>query len=252
MTNAGFSAVLLDPSAPAPEGVIGRDGSPAGARFDVYRNNVIVGLVEALMATYPTVLALVGEEFFRAAGAIHVRAEPPMSPVLLEYGGGFSAFMEGFEPARVVPYLGDVARLDWARVRAYHAADAPPLDPATLARIAPERLGDVRLLPHPAMHLVRSTHPVVSIWERHQGEPDDGPLPDHGEDVLVTRSDLDVELRRLPPGGAAFVAALAEGRTLAAAAASGEEAARKDAEAFDLAHHLQGILEAGAFAAVGE
>jgi hypothetical protein len=66
MTEAVFRAALFDPAAPVPAGLTGPDGRPAGARFDVYRNNVVAGLTAALETGFPTVRALVGEVFFAA------------------------------------------------------------------------------------------------------------------------------------------------------------------------------------------
>lgn len=247
-----FANALLDAAAPVPEGIIGPAGRPASKRFGVYRNNVVVGLVEALMATYPVVLKLVGEAFFRATAAIHVRQEPPTSPVLLYYGEGFPAFLDRFEPARTVPYLGDVARLEWAWTAAFHAADAAPLDPAALGAVAPDALATTTLTPHPALHIVRSAYPIVSIYEANRctADPATADLPETGEDALVTRPDLDVEIRRLPPGGADFVATLANGEALGKAATAGAEAAARRGADFDLAGNLGGILEAGAFCAL--
>ena len=249
---APFAAALLDAAAPLPRGITGPTGGPAPKRFGVYRNNVVVGLVEALMATYPVVLKLVGDEFFRSAAAIHVRQEPPTSPVLLSYGAGFSDFLDCFEPARTVPYLGDVARLEWAWTVAFHAADAAPLDAAALGAVAPDTLATLTLAPHPAMHIVRSAYPVVSIYEANRCDADPAAidLPQAGEDALLTRPDLDVEIRRLPRGGADFVLALADGVTLGKAAIAGAEAAARIGADFDLAGNLAGILEASAFHAL--
>lgn len=84
-----FAAALLDPERPTPSGIIGPDGDVCPKRFAVYRNNVVVGLTEILKAAYPAARRLVGEEFFDAMAGIYVRAEPPRSPILLEYGGLF-------------------------------------------------------------------------------------------------------------------------------------------------------------------
>ena len=82
-----FVRTLLDPELPAP---------PA---FAVYRNTVIKGCIDALQGNYPTVARLVGDEWFRAAALRFVREHPPRAPMLVEYGEGFSAFLETFPPA---------------------------------------------------------------------------------------------------------------------------------------------------------
>lgn len=128
-----FAAALLDPDAPCPDGLTTWNGSDPARRFAVYRNNVIVSLIDALADTFPVTLELVGEAFFRAMAGIFVRRTPPRSTLLVDYGSGLPTFIERFEPAHPVPYLADVARLEMLRVRAFHAADA---DPLTLDQIA--------------------------------------------------------------------------------------------------------------------
>ena len=104
---AGFSRAMLEQGLPVPEGL-----APA-RRFSVYRNNLYARLSDALRSRYPVVERLVGRDFFYAAAAVFIGAHPPSSPVLIEYGEAFPAFLETFEPARELPYLADTARLEW-------------------------------------------------------------------------------------------------------------------------------------------
>lgn len=243
---ATFAGALLDPEAAIPRDVRGRDGMPSAKRFSVYRNNVTVSLVEALMATFPATVLIVGEEFFRGAAAIYVRQDPPKSPVLISYGSGFPQFLEAFEPVRKLPYLADVARIEMAWVDAYHAADSPVLDPAALAAIPPEDLDGTRLEPHPSTRIIGSEFPVVTIWTMNRSgdvAPVDMKVT---EAALVTRPAMDVQVRRLPPGGRAFLDALCSGATLGEAAAQAAE----DSPEFDLAGNISGFLQAGVFSRI--
>lgn len=138
---ASFGRALLDPQMATPDGLTGPDGETAPKRFNVYRNNVIVSLCEALGESFPAVKALLGEEYFRALAQAFVTAHPPVSPVLIWYGAGFADFLDAFPPLKAYPYLGDVARLEWSWLQAYHAADAAPLDPAILGSVDPQRPG---------------------------------------------------------------------------------------------------------------
>ena len=61
----GFAAALLDPDRRVPDGISGPDGKRANKRFSVYRNNVTVGLIDALGEIFPAVKRLVGSDFFR-------------------------------------------------------------------------------------------------------------------------------------------------------------------------------------------
>ena len=177
----------------------------------------------------------------------HVRASPPTSPLLFEYGEGFADFIDRYEHARDMPWLGDVARIERAWLDAYHAADADPLAPTALAAIRPERLCDAVLEVHPAARIVPSRHPAVSIFAANRGEGPVGRIAATGPEVaLITRPALDVVVRRLPPGGAAFLDGLVAGETLGAAAAAGVA----EAPGFDLSAGIAGMIEAGVFIAV--
>lgn len=239
---AAFAMALLDPQQPLPTGLQGPDGQPSARRFALYRNNVVVGLVETLKAAYPVILRLVGEEFFAAMARMYVRAEPPASPIMLDYGAGFPRFIGQFEPAAALPYLQDVARLERGWVEAYHAADASPLPLSAFGRIPPEDIPRLRLVLHPSARIARSVFPIVEIWQANVDG--NGSLSidlDDGGDALVARPDMEVEVRRLPEGAAAFIEALRAGASIVDAAAEGHSASSR----FDLAGTLRGVVEAG-------
>ncbi|MHA7776390.1 HvfC/BufC N-terminal domain-containing protein [Roseibium sp. M-1] len=245
LTAADFGRALLNPEADTPAGVTGPDGQAAPKRFNVYRNNVIVSLCDALAQSFPAIGALLGEEYFRALARAFVLEHPPETPVLLWYGGGFADFIETFPPLKAYPYLADVARLEWAWLQAYHAADAAPLDPAALAAIAPEAVGDIRFEMHPAARIVPSNW---AIWDlvrlnRFEPEPDEGLNPDCPQPVLVSRPDLEVNVLLLGPGGDIFLEALMRGASLGEAAGLALEACKE----FNLSDCLSDCLSNGAF-----
>ena len=242
-TLKNFVEALTDPARPAPAETLGRENRPDARRFAVYRNNVAVGLIGALEKRYPVTRRLVGDEFFRGLSRAFIAGNKPDSPVLILYGAGFADFLERFEPAREIPYLGDVARLENAWVEAYHAAEAKPLGLSDLAKIQPERLGELVFAFHSAARLLRLAHPAASIWAGHQssGEPR-APERWAPEDALITRPDADVAVRILPDGGYAFAAALMAGVSLAEAAAPLAE------QNLDPGPHLVGLIESGALA----
>lgn len=180
------------------------------ARFEAYRANRLGNLCSALEGAYPTVRQLVGEEFFGGLARHYARAEDAHSGNLHDYGESFSEFLAGFAPAQSLPYLPDVARLDWAAHRAYYAPDIAPLDPARLSAVPPERLGEVRFGLHPAFALIESPYPLAEIWRVHQpdyvgeGQVD---LGAGGGVVRVTRVGLAVTVMALSAAESAFWAA---------------------------------------------
>ena len=241
MKQAAFAAALLDPDLVVPEGLIDALGRPAGRRFSVYRNNVAGSLTEALRASFPVVEKLLGAEYFTALAGVFLRAHPPTSRMMMLYGDEMPAFLAGFPPLARLPYLPDVAGLEQALREAYHAADSAEAAPSLA--ISPERFLAARLQLAPAVRVVRSGFPIVSIW---RANAENGPAPVmQAEDALVVRDGYDPTVHVMPQGGAAFVTALSARQTVEAAL----EAA---GDGFDLAAMLALLIQHNAITGVEE
>jgi hypothetical protein len=242
-----FAPGLTDPSIEPPEDVVAASGRRVAKRYNVYRNNVTVSLIDALAAIYPAIQRITGVEFFRAMARFHVRATPPASPLLFEYGRDFPAFVESYEYASDIPWLADTARIERAWLDAYHAADRPVLAAEALAAIEPASLAEVRFTPHPAARVVQSPYPVVAIFAMNRT---DGPVTpfrsSEAEDALVTRPGHEVLVSRLLAGGATFLIHLLEDASLGEAVA----AALHEDPSFDIRANLAGMLSAGVFTGV--
>lgn len=239
----GFADALLDPVAPLPDGTSAPGGEYPVDRFAVYRNNVAVGLIEALRSGFPVVDALVGEEFFSAMARAHARASPPASPVLLGYGGDFADFVGGFEPARDIPYLADVARLEWAWLESYHAAEAEPVTIHAIADIAPDQAPLLALELHPSVRLLAFAMPALTIWHRHQDDaaPDAIEIDDRAQYALIVRPHAEVNVIEVTAATFALLTALERGEMIATAV---EVALAIEPDA-DIAAMLAGMFAAG-------
>lgn len=239
---AAFAAALLDPDLPVPKFVAENGGTGRKDRFAVYRNNVVQGLIEALEARFPAVRRCVGEAFFAAAARLFIVDSPPRAPIMTFYGEDFPDFLARFTPCAELPYLADLARLEAARTRAFHAADATSVPQEAFARLAPADLPGLRLSLHPSLFLLSSPYPIATILAMNMGELPLAPIEDwHGEDVFVARPESRVIVHGLPPGGGLFLTKLSESATLAEAA----EAALAAAPEFDLAVNLAGLIGFG-------
>jgi hypothetical protein len=240
-----FGAAILDSRKPVPLGLVGPDGQPSVKRFAVYRNNVVVGLIDALKEAYPAIVKIVGDEFFKAMAAAYVVTSPPPSPIMLDYGVGFSEFVEAFEPAKSLPYLTDVARIERAWTESYHARESRPFDIADLTALSPEQFGSLTFVVHPSLRIIRSKLPALSIWKMNTegGTPEAIDVDSGGQDTMIVRPDAEVEVRLMPPGGAVFLQQLLLGKTVTEALRE----AVADCETFDLTGNLSGLFEAGVF-----
>jgi len=213
-------------------------GIDPAERLDIYRNTFASVLTTALRLSYPAVHRLVNAEFFEGAARIFIEAHPPTTACLDDYGKEFPCFLSDFEPAASLPYLPDVARLEWAVNRALHVPDTESLDPRRLAALAEAERARVCFVPHPSLSLVRVDHPADRIWHAVLQE-DDSALSeiDPGESpawLLVQRLPSGIEVRRMSESAWRFTSALCAGRTLAVAL---DEARYFDASAL-LADHL--------------
>ncbi len=240
-----FARALLAPDAEPAAEVAALAAQPG---FSVYRNTVMKGCIDALQANYPAVARLVGDEWFRAAAAIHVRAALPTEPTLLRYGAAFAGFLARFEPAAELPYLPDVARLDRYWIEAHTAADDDVLDPAGVAGLTADELAAAVLRPHAAARWAWfADAPVYTIWSRNRSDAASGDSPDwKPEGALLVRPRDVVQWLAIDAAGCAFLDACAAGRTLGAAAETAL-AAQNDV---DLARLMSTLLAAGAFSAI--
>lgn len=243
-----FAAALLaeDPQAGAPPEVARLAAQPG---FAVYRNTVMKACVDALQANYPAVARLVGDEWFRAAAALHVRRHLPSQSSLLLYGAEFPAFLASFEPAREVPYLADVARVDRWWTEAHVAADDPLLDPAVLAALTPGQMSCLALRPHATARWGWCDEwPVLTLWRRNREAfaDDGGAIAWEPEGALLTRPVGAVRAAALPRAGVALLDACAAGLCIEQAVLAALEV---DARA-DIAALIRRLLEAGAFSAL--
>lgn len=242
-----FKAAIFDAGLPVPDGLCNPDGAPAQKRFSVYRNNVAVSLSEALEATFPVIRALVGDEFFKAMAGVFLRQHAPDSPVLMHYGADMPAFLEGFQPVEHLGYLPDVARVELALTRSYHAADTPAIDPEQLQKVAEDSLLASRLHLAPAVRLIRSKWPVAALYHANSTPNAASPVM-QPEDVLITRPEFDPTVIALPAGGGAFVEALMTGVSLEEAL----KTATLSASDFDFATVLGLLLAGGAITEISE
>lgn len=224
------------------------DGLAPAERLEIYANHFRLSLIEALATTFPVVRTLLGEACFASCAGQFARRHPPRSPCLFEYGARLPAFLAAQPQLGGLPWLADVARLEWALNEAHHAPDLP--SPRNgLARLAGVAVDRVVVTLAPSVRCVASRWPIDQIWRAHEdGEPA-GPvaLEDRGAALVVLRTDDDaVGWLPLPRAEFAFVRLLGRGQRLAHATAAAESID----DCFEPVPLLQALFSAGAVADV--
>ncbi len=212
--------------------------------LDIYRNNYRGNLHDALSHAYPVIEQLVGKDYFRYLSRHYVDRHPSVSGNLHQYGAEMAEFIAGFESAKGLAYLPDVAELEWACHCAYFAEDAGKLDVMALAKIPQAQYADLILNTHPSCQMVRSDYPIASIWNAHQPDADgdfhvtlDG-IPSH---TLVSRKDHAMKISALSEPEATWLAWIRSGASLGEAT----DAAVNQCAAFDLHGLLLKLIDDG-------
>ena len=223
VTQETFRAAVFDPAKPAPFGLTGPNGKPVGKRFDVCRNNVVVGLSDALETAFPVLRRLLGDKFFRAMSVVYLRQHPPTSPLLMQYGTAMPDFLHSFRPVAHLPYLPDIARIEIARRQSYHAADSHPVDPQTLEILAEDELNAVSFRFAPAVQLIQSDHPIYHIWMANTGLDEPAKAHPISTDIMITRPQFDPVLHPISRSASCAMQALLHGESLGSSIATGGE-----------------------------
>lgn len=182
---------------------------PLPHRMDVYRNNIMSGLGNALIANFPLLEKLVGRDFLSSMVRTYIVSHPPTSGCLTFYGHDFDQFVAGFSPTAHLPYLADMAKLEILSNQSYHAKDDEALDTQNLADISADRLEQLELKPRDSVHLLQSPWPLHVI--RAYCLDDKMNVPDihsGGACLLIRRPHLDVEIVEISAGEYKFLSTL--------------------------------------------
>jgi len=198
-----FAAALLN----------GAHATSAG--IAVYRGNVQGNWRDALANAYPIVRKIVGEGFFAGLARDYALAHPSTSGDLNEFGASLPEFVAAYAPTLDLPYLPDVARMEWLAHRAYYATDPAPFDFQALSALSHDAA--LRPVLAPACSLMSSDWPLARLWLIHQDDYEGEFAVDlaAGPDrILVHRPRWRAQVVSLMPGDYCFLQSAQAGATL--------------------------------------
>lgn len=214
--------------------------------FAVYRNSVLKGCIDALQANFPSIVSLTGEDFFREMARQYAWVEPPRQGELIRYGEFFPAFIATYPPALEVHYLADIARIDGLWLEVFCAANSPPLDAQTLAKMPADKLSKCALTLRDSVRWHwHSNLPVFSLWHFNRYQT---ALPENiawrGEGVLLVMNQQRIEASQITHGAATFLAACRDGVNLSEAS----DLAIRAEPTVDIGQLFTRLLQHGVFA----
>jgi Putative DNA-binding domain len=228
---------------------------PPARILGVYADTALANFTGSLIASYPAIWRLVGEDYFRqAARGFHTR-HPSASGDLQPAGTHFAQYLAQLHGAGEYRYLGEVARLEWLIQESLLAGEHAPFDLEKLAQVAPADYDALRFTLHPSARLFASEFPCINIWEANvhsDAEPQIINLKSGPDRALLCREHGQLLFHRLSEGEYAFLSALHAGGRFAAAVENGARHGAHDSPAgadtpagFDAAAALQRFVLAG-------
>jgi hypothetical protein len=182
------------------------------SRLNIYRQTIFHSLGNALSTSYPVISKLVGAEFFRLLTKQYIQHYPSVSGDLNRYGDVFFQLLQSLPETAELPYLADVAKLEWSVQLAENSRDHTPFPIEKLIAVAPEHYPDLQFFLHPSVNLLSSLYPIADIWQANQRDGDGVVELYTGEYYyLIYRVDYQVTVTSVNADQWAFLTAIQQG-----------------------------------------
>jgi hypothetical protein len=252
-TEHAFQDGLLGRSQDILRAVRGNARESAETMFGVYRNAYWARIVEALGNDFPGLKALMGDQAFDQMARAYIAKHPSEHPSIRWAGRKLAEFLASEAPYCDDPWLGDMARFDWALAFAFDAPDAPAAGLADLAGVPPEFWGSIRLLFHPTLDAFRIVRPVDEARPQLLENP--GIVLDRDarceRAIVAWRIEYDVKFRTIDLLEHAALLAVQDGGTFGEMCELVAQQIDADAAPLRAAQILQGWLEWSMIATIG-
>ena len=169
-------------------------GTPGVERLEVYARGYLARIREALAEVYEAVHHVLGEGMFTEVAHAYAARYPSADYNLSVAGRHLPEFLVASPLVERLPFLPDLAQLEWLVCHAFHASDQPPIDPARCSMLLLDDWARARLVFQSSVALVASRWPILDIWQaraRPRGEISID-VTNRPQRVLVFRQDLQV------------------------------------------------------------
>ncbi len=201
-------------------------GSTLRSQIEVYKKRSLEGFCDALEQVYPTVLRIMGKDAFTFIARDYLVQYPPSSPNHVQLGEHFAAHIEASKNDTSPPYLADIATLDFGRYQCEQASDMEGVSPSVFTELSPEMLATRKMQLQPACLWMSSPYAIYEIWQHFQDAPLSATIQfDTGQpqDVVILRSQLTAEIKKVSRGLVRVLDVLDDGETLSTALQQGAQ-----------------------------
>lgn len=213
----GFAKSMFDETLETLNPFINQDGLSVQERLQIYRNNIYTSLSDALKSIYPTIQKLVGEAFFLNIARDYITRYPSVSGDLHDFGKAFPHYLSQLLNSQHLPYLPEMAQLEWAYHEVFHESDCDPFNFIALQQVPKECYETIRFILNPACRLCCFQFPILQIWSFCQEETPSETLHlenTSAEKILVIRQQNDIRYEKLTNGEFIFLSSLQKVYTL--------------------------------------
>jgi hypothetical protein len=190
-------------------------GMRPAERLDIYREQFWLRHLPSLGEDYPTLAWAVGRDAFSRLATEYLRAHPPRTWNLQELGADLPAYVSNHAPWNGQAVAVDAARLDWAFMEAFDAADAPPFDPRVLAATPEDAWTGARVVLHPSLRALDLAYPLHELRDALKGGQEPERPPARASRLVVWRDGAAfVRVAEVQPLGFDLLTALKAGAPL--------------------------------------
>lgn len=191
--------------------------SYAKERFSVYRQTLLENLRNTLELTFPGLWVLLGAECANSIAYAFIKKleHLPTTCCLDDWGYEFTSFFETVTELISLPYLKDVAVLEWFKHLSYYAAEMDGIDLSSLQHLSEQQLNEVKFNFQPSVFLLQSPFPLQKIFEVIENPNAEAvDLSGDGAYAVVVRIEHRVEIYWVCQQEWHFLNALKQGKTL--------------------------------------
>ena len=207
--------------------ICGNDRLSPVEQLEIYREQFWLRHTSSLVEDFPGLGGILGQDEWERLAEQYLRDFAPDTHTLRDLGARLPDLIERASWLSHQALCLDMARLELAYIEVFDAPDTPPLSPERLAAIPEETFADARLVIAPSVRLLSVRYPVADLRRKLRDHADgsDGhagqsiPIPEpSSQQLVVYRRDLKLWDMALSRVAFAFLAGLASGKTLGAAA----------------------------------